>query len=627
MRALLGILFGSTAQATGLISVTDTAPPTDTTCTLAQAIAAANDANGVDPGLIKSATTNLGACAQAPNSPASGLNEIHIDAAIGTIVLTVVDNTWFGPNALPPIASSIAIFGGATGTTLVASHVGDPAPATADAFRFFYVSGGRILPIGALTLSGLSLRGGYAKGGESQFGGGGSGMGGAIFNQGSLALANVSLIGNSARGGAINSSGAGGGGGMGEDADAGNGGGFGGAPFGSCGGSIGGGGSGGGGFYLGCTGGNSPNGNFGNGPGLLGGAGGAGTTGTGGAAGDGGGGGGTNGGTVGGYGGGTGGGGGSGDGGGGGGGVGGGGGAGVGGGGGGGGFGGGGSDAEAGAFGGAGGFGGGAPASAGGDGGFGAGHRSGGAGGGAGMGGAIFNHVGSVSLLNVVAMGNAANGGTGSALCSPACNGSGLGAVLFNLNGTVTIDFSTLAGNVISNSNGLGDNDGPADGTVYSLAYGNKIEGGSASSATLTIHNSIIHGTQADGGLHSDVSVNVVNGANTNASSLLYAGKSFVQQSYTAAGVNQTGNSPSTVDPMVGALSVYGASPLHLPVLPIGSASPATDAASICLEADNSTTLMFDGRGAARPYGPQCDVGAYEFDGDYIFADGADVKV
>jgi len=38
------------------------------------------------------------------------------------------------------------------------------------------------------------------------------------------------------------------------------------------------------------------------------------------------------------------------------------------------------------------------------------------------------------------------------------------------------------------------------------------------------------------------------------------------------------------------------------------------------LEADASKSLDSDARGAARPYAAQCDVGAYEFDGDYIFA-------
>ena len=242
------------------------------------------------------------------------------------------------------------------------------------------------------------------------------------------------------------------------------------------------------------------------------------------------------------------------------------------------------------------------------------------------MGGVIFNHTGTVSLINVTAIGNAARGGAGSASCSTPCGGSGLGAVLFNLNGNVTIDFSTLAGNMLSGNNLQADAKGPEDGTVYSLAYGNKIQGGSASSATLKVRNSIIRGTHADGGLQSDVSGNVVNGTNTNTSSLIYAGKNFIGQSYTVAGVSQSGTSPSTVDPLLGALSLYRSSYL-LPVLPIGANSPAKDSASSCLEADGSTTLTIDERGATRPYGSQCDVGAYEFDGDYIFAANNDVTL
>ena len=76
---------------------------------------------------------------------------------------------------------------------------------------------------------------------------------------------------------------------------------------------------------------------------------------------------------------------------------------------------------------------------------------------------------------------------------------------------------------------------------------------------------------------------------------------------------------------MLGSLSPYvapGGNSNPTPVLPIGSSSPAYNAAPNCLEADGSTTLAFDIRYAARPYAGQCDVGAYEFDGDYVFADG-----
>ena len=140
----------------------------------------------------------------------------------------------------------------------------------------------------------------------------------------------------------------------------------------------------------------------------------------------------------------------------------------------------------------------------------------------------------------------------------------------------------------------------------------------------LTIRNSVVHGTQADAGLHNDVVANVVNGVNINSSNLAYAGGNFIQQSHAVAGVTQTGSSPSTADPLLGALSIYGASSLTLPVLPIGSNSPAHDAASSCFQADDLTLLSRDERGATRPYGAQCDAGAYEFDGDYIFANGAD---
>jgi len=604
-------------------------------CTLAQAIGLANYANGIDPTSIGSATTSFGTCNAAGFvTPPPGPYELFVTQT--QITLSSIDNYWYGPNALPPIASTIAIIGVGTGgyTQIVASHVGDPTPATADAFRFFYVSGGLEIPAGSLTLLRVILQGGYAKGGDSGYGGGGAGMGGAIFNQGSLALANVSLIVNTAQGGisSTTSSGGMGGGGMGQDAVVGAGGGFGGAlgsSFGGAGsaGGSGGGGGGGGGFVSGSSGGvASLNGAPGGGMGGLGGAGGNSFGIYGGAAGDGGGGGGGGSGySIGGDGKSFGMGGGNGGDGGGGGGIGGGGGgvgftA-----GGGGGFGGGGGDnlgvfsqVSGGGFGGGAGGNDGVGSQPGGFGGGGAGRNSGGAG----MGGAIFNHRGTVQLLNVTASANAARGGSGYVGC---CHGSGLGAVLFNLNGSVTIDFSTLAGNFVSGTNGLADAFGPEDATVYSLAYGNKIEDGSASSATLTIHSSIIHGTNE--GTADDVVANVVNGNQTNASSVAYLGKNFVQYTYTAGGASRSGILPSTADPLLGALSLYRSSPILLPVLPIGMNSPANNTATSCLEADNTTTLTADERGAARPYGAQCDIGAYEFDGDYIFADGLEGKL
>jgi hypothetical protein len=644
LGAALVCLLGFAVSAQATILVNDAGASTDNTCTLAQAITLANyAASGILPANIGSQTTSIGTCAGA----SGGGNLILI--GVPRIVLTGIDNYWYGPNALPPIASPIEIVGGYAGTTIVAQHVGDPTPTTANAFRLFYVSGGMELPPGTLLIVSAVLQGGYAKGGDSGTGGGGAGMGGAIFNQGSLSLQYVSLIGNTAQGGEANAVHQGGvplgngGGGMGQDGGGFNGGGFGGplgSSYGGAGssGSISGGGGGGGGFISGSNGGAaSHGGGSGGGSGGLGGVG-ASFWATGGGAGDGGGGGSSAFDSVeslsysgGGFGGG--GGSGSSNGGDGGGGVGGGGGGNSGGGpdsgdgssGGGGGFGGGGgggggnAGAPGGGFGGgSGGFGGGAGANSFVSG-FGGGYDDGAAmTGGAGMGGAIFNHTGTVNLLNVTATGNSANGG----LNGFGCCASGLGAVLFNLNGSVTIDFSTLAGNILSGNNATADNGGPEDGTVYSLAYGNKIQDGNASSAGLTINNSIVHGTIADGGRGDDVFVNVVNGANTNTSSLTVLGANFVGK-LTSLGTLTLSGAISPVNPLLGSLSSY----FGTPVLPIGSLSPAYNAAPSCIEADGTTTLGYDARSTPRPYAGLCDVGAYEFDGDYILANGFDLKL
>ena len=292
LGAALVCLLGFAVSAQATILVTDADASTDNTCTLAQAITLANyAASGILPTDIGSQTTGPGTCTGATG----GGNVILI--LVPRIVLTGIDNYWYGPNALPPIASPIEIVGGNTDTMIVAQHVGDPTPTTANAFRLFYVSGGMELPAGSLTIVAAVLQGGYAKGGDSGLGGGGAGMGGAIFNQGSLYLQYVSLIGNTAQGGTANAlSGYGGGGGMGEDGGSSNGGGFGGAlgssygGAGSSGNGSGGGGGGGGGFISGSNGGTaSTDGGSGGGSGGLGGVGATGAY-AGGSAGDGGGG-------------------------------------------------------------------------------------------------------------------------------------------------------------------------------------------------------------------------------------------------------------------------------------------------------------------------------------------------
>ena len=54
---------------------------------------------------------------------------------------------------------------------------------------------------GRLTLRDVTLADGLAKGGDSFLGGGGAGMGGAIFSQGTVLIERSTLTGNVARGG------------------------------------------------------------------------------------------------------------------------------------------------------------------------------------------------------------------------------------------------------------------------------------------------------------------------------------------------------------------------------------------------------------------------------------------
>jgi hypothetical protein len=501
-------------------------------------------------------------------------------------VLAQANNFWYGPNALPAVQSSI-IFEG-NGSTLK-RDLSLPSD-TAHAFRFFYVSGGFAgeLAPGHLTLHDMTLNNGLAKGGDSEKGGGGSGMGGAIFNQGALDLSAVTLSNNFAHGGNSNVGSAGGGGGMGGDAVVGKAGGFGGTlpggPFGGTSTGIGGAGFvpgsgdtstslGGGLGNLGSDqqgdGGTGDNfflaglgANFGQGA-LDGGS----SSGGGGGIGGGGGGGGFIGG--------------------------------------GGGFGGGGGAALQGAPGGFGGGGGGSAANTQKPGGFGGGH--GGTdvgGGGAGMGGAIFNFTGNLALTNCTLANNAAIGGSTDA-ASAGQTGSGLGAAIFNLNGNVQVYFSTIAINTVARTNAAA---GGADGSIYSIAFGSKIQDGTASAASLTFTNSIGYAAQGSNGAGaSDVVNNVVAGNsagnNGNAAMLAFAGANTVRSV-----VNLGTLDPGSTVPMTAYPQIAGLSANNVPSAPQTMSIAGGPAFNAAVGACPAT----DERGVPRPQFGACDIGAFE---------------
>lgn len=552
---------------------------------------------GVDgPGAVAELVAAIkGACANSRE------NTIRLYPG-GIYVLQTVDNWEYGPNALPVITGNVIIEG--NGARL-------RRDAAAPAFRFFNVSGGFAFdPVnsagtapGRLVLRSLTMENGWAKGGDSGTGGGGAGMGGAIFSQGLLTLEGVTLTGNVAKGGASGIPGLGaGGGGVGQNAIVGDaGGGFGGPAegFGGKGlmdtNPLNGTGGGGGGFlpgsdatdYLGGgstgLGGGDP---FGNGDGGNGGDGTIPATHAGGAGGD--------------YG--TGGMPGAPDSGGGGGGVGGGGGAGGFSGnwtkGGSGGFGGGGGAGQV--NGGAGGFGGGG---GGGDlasnnGGFGGGKggvkitdpSTPGGGGGGGFGGALFIHDGMLNLVNCTLTGNTAMGGAGApgSGSQGGNGGSAFGGAIFILNGDVSLINCTVAANTTTAGAGgvstTPGSPGLADGgAIYLHQLGPSLASPEPLlRARVLLENSIL-ATSHDSAHDLTVTGNA------------YAGLDYpnlVQSSSGRDGGTISGLPVSTSDPQLGPLGNHGG---PTPTMVPAWTSPVVDAGY-----QGSTTPATDQRGLAR---------------------------
>ena len=561
--------------------------------------------------------------------------------------LGAVDNSWYGPNGLPPISSDVTVEG--NGATIARFAQAPP-------FRLFFVgadpAGTRtpsyVTPDSAtpgarrLALLNVTLGGGLAKGGDSSGGGGGAGMGGAIFSQGTVVIEGSTLVGNTARGGSAANSTAGiGGGGIGGDSSAaGSGGGFGAGSFaapgnagsgggagpgqagGGSGGGSGGDGGGGGGIRTTQHGANGTGGGagvgggprtglggFGGGPsggaggdgsagGGRGGTGGAGFSGTGGAGGDGGAGGGfgngggtgaagsggLNGGGAGGWGAG------------GGGGVGGGGGGAAfvpfnGGGGGGGGFGGGGGGG-----GGSGGFGGGGGRAGGA--GIGGGTGTGTAGGGgSGMGGAIFNMQGTLELRNSTITANSAVGGAGD-VPDP---GKGIGGAVLNLNGSFTAVGSTFAAN-------LADYDASS---ISNIGYDAKPDGaGAARAAQATLRDTIVADESATVDLASYRAGSTLDGQTNLATATAAVGDLNLVRTMAARDQGEVTGTPLTTDALLGPLQANGG--------PTQTMAPA--GGSPVIDAGSAFGLTTDQRGEARPAdflaitnaGDGSDIGAVE---------------
>src|SRR5438105_10360947 len=188
------------------------------------------------PAAAANAPIAIGCAATPAADLVNAVTAANTNAGADTITLTagctytfaVADNNWYGPNALPAIASDITIEG--NGATIAR------APSTPN-FRLFFVGAAHTSPYtnnyvtpgaGRLVLREVTLSNGLARGGDSNTGGGGAGMGGAIFSQGVVLIERSTLTANRAAGGSAGNVAVGdGGGGMGTPSSGSYGGGFG----------------------------------------------------------------------------------------------------------------------------------------------------------------------------------------------------------------------------------------------------------------------------------------------------------------------------------------------------------------------------------------------------------------
>jgi uncharacterized repeat protein (TIGR01451 family) len=217
--------------------------------------------------------------------------------------------------------------------------------------------------------------------------------------------------------------------------------------------------------------------------------------------------------------------------------------------------------------------------------------------GGFGAGGALFNYGGALTIINSTLSGNTATGGNGgdggthSGGGSDGVNGDGgdgLGGALFNRNGTVILVNSTIVNNsVVSGTVGIGGSGG-SDGAAESGGAYNHQDGGTAA---LTLVNTILANTPA-GQVDCYNSGGTVTAPSTN--------RNLIEANPDPA--NTCGTPYTTSDPNLGSLADNGGDTQTHAFL---ATSPAVNAVLSC-------TVTTDQRGASRPQGAACDIGAYE---------------
>jgi hypothetical protein len=200
-----------------------------------------------------------------------------------------------------------------------------------------------------------------------------------------------------------------------------------------------------------------------------------------------------------------------------------------------------------------------------------------GGGGGAGMGGAIFNNGGTVNISNSTLAGNRAIGGAGGADGAGASGqagsgGSGFGGAIFNRNGTLTILNSTIGSNTVTGGAGGSGTNVPGSAGAATGRGVFDLGDGAGGTGTVNVTNTIFgYYTDLNAATNAGGSVTV-----TGSTNLIHSSSGFAPP----AGFNF-----STGNPLLGTLSNNGGPTQTVSLLPgslaIGNAnvgaSPAVD--------------------------------------------------
>jgi hypothetical protein len=205
------------------------------------------------------------------------------------------------------------------------------------------------------------------------------------------------------------------------------------------------------------------------------------------------------------------------------------------------------------------------------------------------MGGAVFDHGGTVVIVDSTLTGNSAIGGTAG---SGAGAGSGLGGAVFDLNGSTTLTSSTVVGNVADDG-----------GALYTVGYDSSK---ATDPASATLADSILSGS-AGRDLTVDAPSTTSQGRANLDSSTATASEPNIVSAYAQLGTGALTGNPSSTPPHLDALAFNGGPGMETMLPPPGSAALAAG--------DPLAAPSTDERGAARPGSGATDLGAVQISG------------